>query len=203
MANTSRYFNSTAGAVRQYFGLSQLELASWLGVSKMDVGHLEAGRRNLSPATAEALAPLLRHLPPPAPAKLQLASATNTPPQALAPPEAAPLLARLDYCQHHARRLRRELRPLLAQAAVAARWAAALPTLRAALPPDPGPTAEPDGATDWPAWHTWFRHRWLDRRPTTLPPALSARYHLLRLQAEALEAEAAGLAALLPPVASQ
>lgn len=116
---------------------------------------------------------------------------------ALAPPEAAPLEARLDYCQHHARRLRRLLRPLEAEAALAARWAAALPALRAALPPDPGPHAEPDPTADWPGWLTWYRHRWLGHRATALPPARSARYHLLRLQAEVLEAEATALQALL------
>jgi DNA-binding XRE family transcriptional regulator len=200
MPNPSRYFDSTAGAVRRYFDLSQLELAGWLGLSKVNIGHLEAGRRGLGPATAEALAPLLRHLPPPGPAptSLRLASAAGTsPPLALTPPESAPLLARLDYCRHHARRLRRLLRPLEAQAAVAARWAAALPALRAALPP--APAAEPDAATDWPAWLNWFRHRWLSQRLTALPADQSARYHLLRLQAEALEAEAAALAALLSP----
>jgi len=189
-------------AVRQYFGLSQQEIAIWLGVTPAQAAHLETGRRNISPATAEALAPLLRQLPAPGPATgagaLRLASARPAPPAlALAPPEAAPLAARLDYCRHHARQRRRQLRPLEQQAATAARWAAALPALRAALPPDPGPHAEPDPATDWPGWLTWFRHRWLAARPTALPPAASARYHLLRLQAEALEAEAGALAGLL------
>lgn len=175
--------DSATAAIRQHFGLNQQEVAQWLGLSEATVGHLETGRRALSPAAAEALAPLVAQLPAPA--------------LALAPPEAAPLAARLDYCQHHARRLRRELRPLEEKAAVAARWAVALPALRAALPPDPGPAHEPADAAA-PEWQVWFRHRWLARRPVALPPPLSARYHLLRLQAEALEAEAAALAALLP-----
>ncbi|OON69687.1 helix-turn-helix domain-containing protein [Hymenobacter sp. CRA2] len=186
--------------LRGYFHLSQQEVAAWLGISKAQAGHLESGRRGLSEAAAEALAPLLRQLPPssPAPTVLRLASlAVPAPVMALASPEAAPLQARLDYCQQHAQRLRRQLRPLETQATVAARWTATLPALRAALPPDPGPAAKPDPATDWPAWLTWFRHRWLDQRCTALPPDLSARYHLLRLQAEALEAEAAALQALL------
>ncbi len=203
MPNPSLYSDSVVAAVRAHFGLSQQDVAGWLGVSEVKVSHLEAGRRCINEATAEALAPLLRHLPPPgpAPATLRLASAAVSVAQAFAPPEPAPLEARIDYCQHTARRLRRLLRPLEAQATVAARWAAALPTLRAALPPDPGPKAEPDAAADWPAWLGWFRHRWLDLRPTALRPDLSARYHLLRLQAEALEAEAAGLTDLLPPAA--
>lgn len=193
--------DTVVAAIRTHFSLTQQEIAVWLGVSEAQAGHLESGRRGLAPAAAEALAPLVAALPSLAastPGALRLASATAPPAPALAPPEAAPLEARLDYCQHHARRLRRQLAPLEAQAAQAARWSAALPTLRAALPPDPGPTAPPDPATHWLAWQAWHRHRWLDQRPTALPPDLSARYHLLRLRAEALEAEAAALAALLP-----
>ncbi|QHJ09362.1 hypothetical protein [Hymenobacter busanensis] len=168
-------------------------MAAWLGVGEAQAGHLETGRRGLSPAAAEALAPLVRQLPPPdAPSAL----AAAPPPLALGRPEAAPLEARLDYCQHHARRLRRQLKPLEAQAAVAARWAEALPAIRAALPA--APAAEPDATADWAGWHNWFRHRWLDKRPTALPSHQSARYHLLRLQTEALETEAAALQALLP-----
>ena len=192
--------DSILADVRQHFGLQQAELASYLGLPKSYASHLETGRRSLSPAVAEALAPLVAHLPPPGAAAmasaLRLASAA-APALALGQPEAAPLVARLDYCQHHARRLRRALAPLEAQAATASRWAAALPALRAALPPDPGPAHEPNAATHWPAWLTWHRHRWLAQRPTALPPDLSARYHLLRLQAEVLDAEAAALAALL------
>jgi transcriptional regulator with XRE-family HTH domain len=193
--------HSALAAVRQYFGLSQQDMAGWLGVSAAQASHLETGRRALPPEAAEALAPLLRQVPAPgAPAApaLRLASvALAAPTLALAPPEVAPLEARLDYCQHHARRLRRLLRPLEAEATLAAHWAAAVPALRAALPPDPGPAHEPDATTNWLAWLTWHRHRWLAQRPTALPPDCSARYHLLRLQAEALDAEATALAALL------
>ncbi|MDO7873096.1 helix-turn-helix transcriptional regulator, partial [Hymenobacter sp. ASUV-10] len=70
--------DTAAAAVRQHFGLSQQELAAWLGLSEASAGHLETGRRGLSPATAEVLAPLLRQLPAPGPAAgpaLRLASA--------------------------------------------------------------------------------------------------------------------------------
>lgn len=134
MANAARHTNSAVGAVRQYFVITQEHMAIWLGTSGIKVSHLEAARRGLSGEAAEALALLIRRLPPPgAPPK-----ASAPPPLlALAPPAADPLEARLDYCQHHARRLRRPLRPLAAQATIAARWAAALPVLRAALPPRP------------------------------------------------------------------
>jgi len=187
-----------------HFGLKAYDIAYYLGVDAGQLSRMGTGQRPLNPAAAEALAPLVAALPPPdtpTPGALRLASAAAPLAPALAPPEAAPLEARLDYCQHHARRARRQLAPLQAQAAAAARWAAALPALRAALLPDPGPSAQPDPATDWPAWLIWHRHRWLDQRPTALPPDLSARYHLLRLRAEVLEAEAAALAALLTPTA--
>ncbi|SHK95578.1 hypothetical protein [Hymenobacter psychrotolerans] len=182
-----------------HFGLKAYDLAHYVGVDAGQLSRIGTGQRSLTPLTEEALAPLVAALPAPAPAggALRLASAAAPPAPALAPPEAAPLAARLDYCRHHARRLRRQLAPLEAQATQAARWAVALPALRAALPPDPGPAAEPDPTTAWPAWQAWHRHRWLERRPTVLPPDLSARYHLLRLRAEALEAEAEGLAGLL------
>jgi hypothetical protein len=38
---------------------------------------------------------------------------------------------------------------------------------------------------------------WLDLQATTLDPATRSQWHLLHLRAEALEAEAAALAALL------
>jgi hypothetical protein len=43
---------------------------------------------------------------------------------------------------------------------------------------------------------------WLARKGEAFQPAQAARYHLLRLQAEALEAEAAALGALLQAPAS-
>ncbi|MBT9394318.1 helix-turn-helix domain-containing protein [Hymenobacter sp. NST-14] len=182
-----------------YLGLKNYQLAQYLHIDPTQLSRLASGERLPNMAVEQALAPLVALLPAaseaaPAPGLLRPASAPPEVP-ALAPPEAAPLEARLDECRHRARQLRRQLAPLQQQATAAARWAAALPGLRAALPPDPA--TEPDPATDWPAWLTWHRHRWLAARPTRLPPDLSARYHLLRLRAEALEAEAAALAGLL------
>jgi transcriptional regulator with XRE-family HTH domain len=191
MPRQSRFSNNLVQELRRYFGLPQRELASYLGVSEAFVGHLEAGRKAITHRIMEALMSLTRHLP------AEGAGAIMPGAWPALPADPAPLLARLDYCQHHARRLRRLLRSFETQAAVAARWAAALPTLRAALPPDPGPAAEPDPATSWLAWLAWYRHRWLDQRPTALTPDQSARYHLLRLQAEALETETAALRELL------
>jgi len=57
--------DTAVAAVRQYFGLSQEEMAGWLGSSKALSGHLETGRRTLNPEAAAALAPLVAALPPP------------------------------------------------------------------------------------------------------------------------------------------
>ncbi|GAA4025346.1 hypothetical protein GCM10022409_06670 [Hymenobacter glaciei] len=180
--------------LRRYFGISQEELARYLGVSGPYMSRLETGQRSFAPAVAEPLDALVQQLPAIAPAAIAPPG-----PADLAPPDPAPLEARLDYCRHHAAHLRRALRPLEAEATYAARWRAALPLLRAALPPDPGGEEPPAhaGPGRWPAFLVWYRWRWLAERPTALPPADSARYHLLRLQAEALETEAAALASLL------
>jgi transcriptional regulator with XRE-family HTH domain len=185
--------DSSLAAVRQYFGIDQQEMARYLGLSAPSVSQIEAGRQGRSAEVLRLLDPLVAALPPtatedtPAPADLGL-------------PERAPLEARLDYCRHHAARLRRELRPLEAQAVVAGHWRAAQPAILATLPPDPGgtePPALPAGPARWLAYLGWYRWRWLLSRPLALPPDLSTRYHLLRLRAEALETEAAALAALL------
>lgn len=181
---------SLAAAVRAHFGLTQPELAAYLGLTRVQIGHAETGRRGLGTAALAGLLPLADCLP---------AAAPPAPP-AFGTPDPGPLAARLDYCQHHAARLRRELRPLEAQATAAGHWEAALPAIRATLPPDLGgaePPARPPGPARRAAFATWFRWRWLALRPTALPPDLSAAYHLRRLQAEAYETEAAALATLL------
>lgn len=168
---------SLVRAVRRYFGLLQSELAAYLGISPELVKHIEAGRRSLSSAVLLRLSSLARLVPdalPPLPAALAEVPA----------PAAGPLAARRDYCLHKARRLRRELGQLLEQATYASRWHHALPTLLA------------DASTAAPRTQAW-----LLRRPATTEADEAARYHLLRLQAEALETEAAALAALLAPAA--
>jgi transcriptional regulator with XRE-family HTH domain len=183
--------------LRRYFGISQEELARYLGVSGPQLSRLETGQRGFAADVAEPLDALLQLLPATAP------PADAAPgPDDLAAPDPVPLEARLDYCRHHARRLRRVLRPLEDQAVCAARWRAALPVLRAGLPPDPDDEPPPVSAGAvpvgrWAAFLVWYRWRWLEERPTALPPDQAARYHLLRLQAEALETEADALARLL------
>jgi hypothetical protein len=140
------------------------------------VGHLEAGRKPSSPATTQRLLPLLQAALAP-----DASPAPEDPAAHLAPPAAAPLAARLDYCQHHAARLRRELAALTQQLEYARRWQAALPTLLAQAEASARP--------------------WLLRRQAQATADFdgetAARYHLLRLRAEALETEAIALGKLL------
>ncbi|MBT9394186.1 hypothetical protein KLP40_13515 [Hymenobacter sp. NST-14] len=182
--------NTLPAQVRRYFGLPQWELAAFLGVSPELVKHIEAGRRSLSSPVLLRLNELARLLPaePEPPATVAPAG-----PGAVFPgwPEAAPVLARLDGCQHQAARHRRQLARLTAALALARRWEQALPGLQATAP----------ALTDTSAGAA-RRRRWLAAREQqtreALGPAAAARYQLLRVRMEALEAEAAALRALLP-----
>ena len=184
MPRPSNHPDSRLAGVRRYYGLHQRELAALLGVSPELVKHIEAGRRALTREVSERLAPFTRHMlaaptpPPPAP-----------PPGPFAP---GPLEKRRAACLHEAHNLRWQLRALPEQAAVAARWAAALPGLRAALPP-PAPEAPATAETV----RRRYVHAWLATVPEALPPDVLATWHLARQRALALEAEAAALAELL------
>ena len=201
MPRTVRPSELPVGAVRRYFGLDQQTLAQYLGVSAGLLSQLESGKRTLTYAVEQRLQPLVALLPPP-----------GSPPEAGAPaappvpaagtPEAAPLARRLAECRHQAANLRYALADLAAPLTYAARWAAARPGLLAALPaPTPADLADapPDSAAPGGrvAFGRWFARQWLLARPVALPPATAARYHLLRLRADALDYEAAVLAALL------
>ncbi|MBO0356497.1 hypothetical protein J0X19_00940 [Hymenobacter sp. BT186] len=177
-------------AVRKYFGLVQHELAAYLGVSPELVKHIEAGRRTLTGPVLLRLNSLAQLLPPDAPAQPAAPEPDMPPPGAPAP---GPLEARLDYCQHHAGKLRRELRTLAAGQAQARRWQAVLPGLLRA-------PALPEVLLPAPDAHR--ARQWLLARQQQATAILTdadtvARYHLLRLRADALETEAAALAELL------
>jgi DNA-binding XRE family transcriptional regulator len=186
MARPAHYSDTLVGRVRRYFGIDQTKLALYLDVSKALVGHVEAGRRELSGTLFMRLLPLIRHLPAGV-----LARPHDEPlPDSAPAPEAAPLAARRRYCVAKATVLRFELGLLTARAVYAGRWQQALPDVLADLA---NPATRPDqdmagSIADWvPTLGRAFR------------PAHAAQWHLLRLQAEALETEAAALAALLPP----
>ncbi|WP_022823513.1 helix-turn-helix domain-containing protein [Hymenobacter norwichensis] len=176
--------------VRRYFGLEQQELAGYLGISRPYVADIEAGRRTLTAAVLLRLNPLARLLPAATPTTSSAPEPTDVP---TIPPAPGLLEARLDYCQHHARRLRRELQQLAAAAVKVRRWQAVLPGLLAApaLPETLLPAAEAHRARQW------LLHRQQQTTALLNDSAWAARYHLLRLRAEALETEAAALVELL------
>ena len=181
-------------AVRRYFGLHQRELAQLLGVSEAMIGHLEAGRKALPGAVLLRLSPLAVLLPATERARPATPVPEEPPPAAPAP---GPLEARLDLCRHQASKLRRELRKLAAAQAQARRWQQVLPGLLAGLP-TPGPAPEPAEAA---RARRWLLSRQQQAQALLHDADLAARYHLLRARAQALEAEAATLAALLEPAA--
>ncbi|WP_046246023.1 helix-turn-helix domain-containing protein [Hymenobacter terrenus] len=184
---------STAAAVRAYFGLSQAALAQFLGVTRGQVAHVEAGRRGLNRADNHRLNQLADLLPP---SLTDEASVPATPAETPALPEPLdphPLRRRQRRCTWRATNLRYDLAKLDARADVARRWQQVLPGLLAALPTDPANAA---------AQRT---RRWLTTQATEAAAELDGTTAttrvLLRLRIEHLEAEAAQLTQLLASLA--
>ncbi len=195
MSRPAAYSDTLLARVRQHYGLRQAELAALLGLSGAQLSRLEAGQQALTREVSARLAPFR--------APMEAAEAAPAPPETAATPppgpfETGPLARRRAACLHEAHNLRWQLRALPEQAAVAARWAAALPALLAALPP-PAPTHEAPATAE--AVRLRYVHGWLATAPLALPPDVLARWHLLHQRARALEAEAAALEGLLagPP----
>lgn len=202
---------SLLARVRVWFGLTQTELALYLGISQSLLQAIEAGQRGLTHPVSVALGPLLHHLPPPEVVTAEPDPAAPLPP-ATPVPDAADLDLRRRECLRRAERLLGEAEGLAQRARVAARWAEALPAL---LPPEPGaaPPDTPAGralaaalaqAADpldptRDADHARWLRGWLRRHARPLTAEETTRYHRLRAQAAGLRAEAAALAAELPP----
>ncbi|MCC3160837.1 hypothetical protein LJ737_26605 [Hymenobacter sp. 15J16-1T3B] len=131
-------YRSTSRSIRDYFGLSQAELAGYLDVSRELLAAAEVGRRELPTAALLRLAVLAQAVAAPAPSP----AAPAAPPAAeLLPvtlfPVLRPLLARREACLLDADRLRHATAPLLRKAEQARRLQAVLPALEAALAPAP------------------------------------------------------------------
>lgn len=202
--------SSLAAAVRAHFGLTQAELAAFVGVSRPGLAAAEAGRKPLGPGPDQRLQVLARQLPPPdghgppAPAFGDEAPAPEAAAEGL-----AALRQRLARCQwlrtslayqvgqrrqpnqqRHQRRLWavQVLGPLLAAPLPRPDW---LASGGPALPLPPYPLATPDAPRDT----HWLRGLALRLAATTapLPPAAAAlaRARLAGLDAEIQELTAA------------
>lgn len=192
--------DNLVAVVRRYFGISQAEMAGFLGISQGQLANIEAGRRMLSAATRQRLSPLADLLPATGPPAIEPPPEPH--PALPAAPAPGPLAARHRFCVWKARNLRFELQALHQKAAVGLRWQVALPALLAALPPAapdapdlPAPDATPATRAAW--LRLTYPRQLAQLWATAFTPDDAARYHLLRLQAEALEMEAAALAELL------
>ncbi|GAA4356794.1 hypothetical protein GCM10023185_20940 [Hymenobacter saemangeumensis] len=171
--------------IRAWFGLTQAELALYLGVSPELVNAVEAGRRALTSALLAALLPLTSQLPAAAGPEEASDAAGENPSQL--PPDAAELDFRRRVCQQQAARIGQELAALATQARVARHWAQALPVLQQAVAAPSVPTAE---AAERAAW----LRDWLGRRARPLPPTVATRQRLLQARLAGLQAELAALA---------
>jgi transcriptional regulator with XRE-family HTH domain len=211
-----RAFPSTslAAAVRAHFGLSQAELAAFVGISRPQLALVEAGRKNLGPGPDQRLQVLARQLPPPdglgppAPAFGETGDGAPAQPTPDPAPALAPLRRRLARCRWLRTRLAHELsaRQQPGQARHQRRlWAVQtlgpalaqplpVPDWRApggpALPLPPYPLATPDAPRD-SYWLSGLALR-LAATPAPLPPAAAlARARLAGLDAEIQALEAA------------
>lgn len=192
MPRRATYSSHLIARIRAWFGLRQDQMAQFLDVSADVVRAWESGR-SLMPAEARrAVDPLRQQVP--------LTASVIDGYAFMEPAEQAAAtifdVAEIDFrryeCEVLAFRARYEAERLEWRLWVAQRWEQALPLLlELHLAP-----ADADAETvERLAWRT----RWLRRQARPLDPKIATRWHLLRARATGLEAQAAALAALLPP----
>lgn len=166
----NRVGSSVLHTFRRHFGLSQVDLALYLGVSATQINQTESGARMLP---AKALV-----------SRAQLLAALDTKPGLASDPlDAATLRARQRQCLHEAGELRFRLEVLIERATIARYRLAALPTLRRGTPGQP--PAQPNQL----AWLKIFENEALTelrQSGATVQALLAARIAALEREAEAL-----------------
>jgi transcriptional regulator with XRE-family HTH domain len=190
--------DSTEAAIRTHFGLSQRDLARYLGVSQGLLGHYETGRRPAPPAVVQRLTPLALLLPPPegyGPPDPPAPTPTPENPAALpggpaTPLAAEPLRRRAHACRLEAARLTQQLHRQHRAATALARRHRGLAQLAAAL----RPTA--DAATAH-----WLAGLAADLAAADPGPAAASALVLLAVRRDALLAEAAALEKIMSETA--
>lgn len=198
------YSPAATGTVRAYLGLSQQQLADWLGVTVGFVNAVEKGRKGLSAALLDRLLVLVRLLPaprgsgPPAPPPLPAEAPVVAvpvlplPPVATDPlglPDPAPLRAAARVARRTALAAERELVRLHARAVEMATRRRGLALLQAAPPPP-----EPAEAARWASWLAGLAADLAYADPH--PGHRAAARHRLTVRAAAHYAEATALEAL-------
>jgi len=207
MPRVAYHSNSLAAAVRAHFGLTQAELAGFIGVGRPHLAMHEAGRKSLGPGPDQRLQVLARQLPPP--------DGHGAPAPAFGPtapdPATADLLhqrlarcrwlrTRLAYGQERQRgpgQARHQRRlwavqvqgPALAHPLPLPDW---LAPGGPALPLPPYPLATPDAARD-----TYWLSGLALRLAATTPPLPPAQAALAEARRAGLDAEIAALEASL------
>lgn len=221
------YYNTAASsglpekAARVGYGLSQQQLARWLGVSVGFVGALETGRKRLPPDLIPRLLVLIEHQPPPVgsgppapplppvPASPAPFGGVGWPAPPVLPPVAAgadvavapnpsPLLRRANAAHLAALMAETRLLTLHTRAVILAHRRRGLARLQAVPAP-----AEPAEAARWATWLAGVATdlALADPRPAAVAATrhlLAIRAPLLLAEAEALRAAAAGHIPLTP-----
>lgn len=195
-------------SVRHYFGLSQPDLAPFLGVSQAELARFENGLRPLPSRVACPLALLTACLPPadaappaaPDPATLPHLAVPPlpllAPPHPLDPVDAAALLARQRHCAAQAAKLRFQLTQLIERAAQARRRLAAMPALQAAVGSPPVDPPTPRAGRDHEQQVLWLKIFENEARIVLANSGATAQT-LLLLRLSALEHEVAHATFLL------
>ncbi|MBC7446753.1 MAG: helix-turn-helix domain-containing protein [Hymenobacteraceae bacterium] len=207
MPQRAQYSTTSAAAVRAYLGITQDELAAYLGVSRSQVAHAEAGRRQLATGPRTRLLRLFLVVPQPwgaGPPETPVIDARLLRPAGplpvAAPAGASEPLAdsklvrrRWRRCEYLAMRLRRALADRHAHRTTYLRRARVLTVLAdpaAALPDD-----NPARTERWGAWLAADSARRLGMGGPADPITLA----LAEVKLYRLEAEAATLAQWLQP----
>lgn len=203
MGRKANYSNNEVAVVRRHFGLTQDEMARFVGVSPQMIAHVEAGRRAFNGWPSMRLIPFFVLLPPPhgtGPADppdpaLSLPPAPSLVPRPAGVTDTQAWEGRRREADYQAFRLRYELENRLKKRCLARRLQQVLPQL-AALPPERVDT-DADKAR---------RQRWLDWHQSRVNAALAddsplglAELTLLRWRLWLLETEEAQLRHWLAP----
>lgn len=199
--------NSLEAAIREHFGLTQAELARYLGVSRGQVAHVEAGRRHLRYPYYQRLWPLAKLLPPPegqgsiAPTIAEAVVQADGTPALLAalpafgPLPVRPLRVRQRAAGAQAAALRWDLYKEWKSQSLQSRREWGVAVLQAAVP-------QITDAAELARFKHWVQDLAADVAATAPAPVAAAAHALAVLRVMVLEAEVAAIGQLLEGIAA-